>query len=482
MNKKLAICVPFRNRFQHLEKFVPHMTNFLSERGIDFKIFICNQVDDKPFNRGKTKNIAFDIARKEGYDYFAFHDIDLLPEDSSCDYSYPDDNPRHLAFHLTDYGFDITYQDTFGGVVLFTKDQFEKVNGYYNEYWGWGAEDDDLFFRCKKHGHSVKTVIRMEKKGNKVASFNGENSFLEIKASDSINSALNNNYTISFLIKKHKRKDTDIHLSRDPNSELKYTPIMSKGYLLSFGCTNGGTFEFEAHSKDDGHAMGWLIREDDLWSYITVSVNRETGEMRTYLNGTELTNGESPKAVDLSNNIFGSESLAIGSFGVEEMRKNTIDFFDGKISHISLYSEALSEDDIRKISLEGQEYLHNNLVMHLNFENIEDGKVIDQSQFENHAIINNVKIENEHINEIIKHNLPARVKGRYICLPHEREGIHEGGEFKKCDYAKENERILVDLVKGGKLDTNKHGINNLEYNIKEYKSIFDNHAIIDVEC
>ena len=30
---------------------------------------------------------------------------------------------------------------------MFPIDLFKKVNGYSNEYWGWGFEDDDLLMR-----------------------------------------------------------------------------------------------------------------------------------------------------------------------------------------------------------------------------------------------------------------------------------------------------------------------------------------------
>ena len=44
-----------------------------------------------PIQRAKDKaDAAFEFLNKMGFDYYCFHDIDMLPEDDSCDYSYPD--------------------------------------------------------------------------------------------------------------------------------------------------------------------------------------------------------------------------------------------------------------------------------------------------------------------------------------------------------------------------------------------------------
>ena len=60
-NFNLAIIVPFRDRRQQLDMFVPHMDEFLSDKDIDYTIVVVEQSDDRPFNRGKLLNIGFCI-------------------------------------------------------------------------------------------------------------------------------------------------------------------------------------------------------------------------------------------------------------------------------------------------------------------------------------------------------------------------------------------------------------------------------------
>jgi hypothetical protein len=140
----LAIIVPFRNRLDHLQSFAPYMETFLWSQH-DMRIVVIEQGDRRPFNRGALLNAGFRIVRGWA-DWVAFHDIDMLPLDTSCDYSRPA-GLRHLAGAAEQFGYRQPYRNYIGGVLLSRPDIFESVNGFSNGYWGWGSEDDDLYLR-----------------------------------------------------------------------------------------------------------------------------------------------------------------------------------------------------------------------------------------------------------------------------------------------------------------------------------------------
>ena len=147
MDEKLAIVVPYRNRKEHLDKFLPAIESCSFLDGIDYEILIVEQEDGKPFNRGKILNVG--AAYSKNSTYYCFHDVDMLP--ISSDYSYVS-SPTHLASEAEQFGFKLPYNGYFGGVTLFDKHSFIRINGYSNDYWGWGAEDDDVMFRCIAKG------------------------------------------------------------------------------------------------------------------------------------------------------------------------------------------------------------------------------------------------------------------------------------------------------------------------------------------
>ena len=157
---KIAIIIPFRDleekhaRTKQLNTLVEYFTSYL--KGDDYKIFVVEQNDDnRKFNRGQLLNIGFEYAEKEGYNNFIFHDADLLPSVELKEYyeNIPEKKPVHIAAVWDRYGSNPKY---FGGIVAFNDKMFNNINGYPNNFWGWGGEDDELYLRTKKSYEILK--------------------------------------------------------------------------------------------------------------------------------------------------------------------------------------------------------------------------------------------------------------------------------------------------------------------------------------
>jgi hypothetical protein len=154
LEDKIAIIIPFRDleteqkRSAELKKLVYYMVNYLNNK--NYKIFVIEQSNDgKKFNRGQLLNIGFKYAEKEGYTNFIFHDVDLLPSKELHEYyiTTPTKEPVHIAAVWDRYNTNPKY---FGGIVSFNSSMFNTINGYPNNFWGWGGEDDELYKRTRK--------------------------------------------------------------------------------------------------------------------------------------------------------------------------------------------------------------------------------------------------------------------------------------------------------------------------------------------
>ena len=78
-------------------------------------------------------NIGFDLALNDGCNVFIFHDVDLIPsKDLLPQYTgVPTAGPCHIASVWSRYNNNDKY---FGGIVSFTRSQFERINGFLNNF------------------------------------------------------------------------------------------------------------------------------------------------------------------------------------------------------------------------------------------------------------------------------------------------------------------------------------------------------------
>lgn len=150
---KIAVIIPFRDlsedkfRTKQLQQFLKHFKTFL--QGYNYHIFIIQQSNDnRRFNRGQLLNIGMDITTKLKYDSLITHDVDLLPNiDMLPYYVIKYKIPAHLGWR---WKSKYNFWTFFGGIVVMTPTLCKITNGYPNDSWGWGSEDDILYNRIAR--------------------------------------------------------------------------------------------------------------------------------------------------------------------------------------------------------------------------------------------------------------------------------------------------------------------------------------------
>ncbi|NND55255.1 MAG: hypothetical protein HKN56_09845 [Gammaproteobacteria bacterium] len=144
MRRRLAVIIPFRNRTAHLETLIPRLVETLNRQQIEHRIIVVEQADNLPFNRAKLLNAGAELAG-DAFDYYCFHDTDLLPVD--CCYGCPSAPLRlHSVIHNAK-GKRPVSNVNFSGVISLTREHFLAANGFSNEFWHWGKEDDNFLLR-----------------------------------------------------------------------------------------------------------------------------------------------------------------------------------------------------------------------------------------------------------------------------------------------------------------------------------------------
>jgi hypothetical protein len=147
---RLAVIIPYRDRAEQLSALLARLRATLAQQAIDYRLIVVEQSDKGLFNRGTIKNVGAVLAA-DWADYFCFHDVDNLPE--TANYGMPSQPMRLVKAYSKTHRKDNPIRGYFfGAVVSISREQFQLVNGYNNQYWGWGQEDEDFFLRCLLSG------------------------------------------------------------------------------------------------------------------------------------------------------------------------------------------------------------------------------------------------------------------------------------------------------------------------------------------
>jgi|TARA_Y100000361_G_scaffold101445_1_gene91203 hypothetical protein len=499
--KKLAIIVPYRDRQKELDVFLPHIDSFLKDKNVNYQVIVIEQRDERPFNRGKLFNAAFDLIKDE-FDYFCFHDVNLLPMVDECDYSYKE-KPTHLASVIDDSYYP--YEEFIGGVFIMTKEDFQKVNGFSNEYWGWGYEDNDLLERIKDKKVSTRKLIDMSSASKsqifydftQVYLYNDfipkklnalsftKNIHLELPTNKNIDTFTSKPFTISCWIKPQQTDYEQRIFCRPPKQfGISYTP--ENKIKVTFW------------QKETAKVIE-QYREPNEWYNVVYTFDGT--KIGLYINGSEIDTKDC-----VSTNNFEGEWFYFGSNSVFEEN------FIGQIADFLIFDKSLDTTDIRKLYMTDGNDLKKQAKLYYDFAKGYSSFILDSTDNDNKACYKKKINDNENLpiadgdDGIIKVGKKVKIKSLDFVKV-EQQSFTIGTEIDICDrvdgeyksignqdYVERivtmlksydpdkliNSDIFYDEVRTKLLDTNEIGLSNLEYKKTQDKIYKKNHRWISV--
>ena len=155
---KAGIIIPHRDRLHNINTIIPKIKQNLLDFNHNYAIVVANQDDNEKFNKGFNMNVGAHLAlEKHGCDYLIFHDTDANPMNTDTDLYGPRENSGCLTRWYAGFGEQNDDQGgIFGGAVYIKKNDYLKINGWGNCFWGWGCEDIEIIPRMVNNDIKLK--------------------------------------------------------------------------------------------------------------------------------------------------------------------------------------------------------------------------------------------------------------------------------------------------------------------------------------
>ena len=424
-SKKLGVIIPYRNRREHLKDFSRRFVRYMEKFDINYELIVINQDDAKLFNRGMLLNIGFKYAEQLNCDYVVFHDVDMIP--IHVDYSYSE-VPLHLSTHfLKTEGYDDkeTFDQYFGGVTMFTMDDFRKVDGYSNKYWGWGYEDTDLLYRCEKNGIKLEK-IKIEHVGTpgQNLKFNGLNSYVKGKNIFNINK--DNTFFISFFPDEieldHTKDVDDFNIFTIPGYDftISYNSFMRYNFC---------TFDVENNALYVNSKI-----KTNYKTNICVTINNVNSQIKVYQDGKFI--GECYYHEKLRS-YNDQEFFYIGVGDPNRDNPSNSEYpkyYKGTMSVFANFNCVLTDSEIEEISKNdnlnlkenfGNYHSSNYLKIYYDTKFIKNYVLTDLTENENNGEIVNCEIVKASFTKYKSISIPFRRDSTFALLQHKENGFYK---------------------------------------------------------
>jgi hypothetical protein len=153
---------PNEVRRQEIMNALDSITSYFPAKKIPYTVIVVEQNNDDPFNKGLILNAGFIESEK-------YNTMPRIYVHMNVDYIL--DTSREFPQELNDFtkGFIEIYNMNLdnnlpvtyiGGGCAFDPDSYKRVNGFPNDIWGWGGEDNALRERVLRRGvpHTVNSL------------------------------------------------------------------------------------------------------------------------------------------------------------------------------------------------------------------------------------------------------------------------------------------------------------------------------------
>ena len=490
--KRLAVILPYNE--QHIENFTDHFRVTVQE-GDDlyYKLIFMKQKSNRPLNKGKLFNIGY-MLHKEKFDYFCFHDSDLIPISDECDYSY-EKKPISLVGmrNKIEFGdqekvqnfdeYSLPYDEYFGGATLFSKEHFQEVNGYSNEYWGVGYEDYDLLLRCVVKGLSVRTEIETPV-SKTYGSFNGTNSYIEIPSENAkIKNATNKSFTVSawFCPDGEPPYSAEVDTNR-----CEYSIFMRPGYHTGISYIHGGFLKVVVWIRPIGSSERESIviqtpLRTNQWYHIGMVVDDREQVVTLYVDGKEV--GKKSYEGQLVEYLNKSYYIGVGDPNLSVWKN----YCKGQIAEVGLWSDVLKDYEMELIFDRGiinnkGEYTTSKLPVGVwDFKGGYDNITFDISGNGNHAKFYNIEFANKSLKSNTERYLPYRRNGAYGYISSEEQYLNlENLTRSEHPEIMTNRNIFNKKVRNQMQDVDNDGLSSTKFRIVNRKDYQGKHEVIEV--